>query len=358
MTNHKTLYVNGRFLSHKQTGVERYAYAMCHMLTALGADIHIICPKKAEIDASYDVSSFHIIRYGRGRSHVWEQLVLPFFFVGKRNYILLSFTGLGSIFVPSKVMTIHDVSFLVEPSWFSKAYYFYYKVMTPLAARTSKQIITVSKASKQEICRFYPFIQADRVSVIYSAANPQTFSKQEADVQTDSSAAPYILSVSSIDPRKNFQRLLEAAQGQNDITVKIVGGKNKVFQAAGLSGKQASRVEFLGRVSDEELCELYNHATAFIFPSLYEGFGLPPIEAMSLGCPVLASDIPVIHEVCGDAAIYFNPTDTDDIRRALRKALFMPKEEREKMVNRGYENAKRFNWNKSAKRLLEVLEQL
>ena len=119
----RRIYINGRFLTQPMTGVERYAYSICKSLAQQGQDFTIVCPK-AKIQDCYDTTGMQIVRYGIGNSHFWEQLILPFFFLFKRNSLLFSFTGLGSILVRKKVMTIHDLSFLENPKWFSRAYYY------------------------------------------------------------------------------------------------------------------------------------------------------------------------------------------------------------------------------------------
>ncbi len=352
MTRH--IYINGRFLLQTPTGVQRYAYEMCMALQQCGVNFVIICPRHGKINDAYDITNLAILRYGIGSSHFWEQLVLPIFFIGKQNDLLVSFTGLGSILVRNKIMTVHDVSFLVCKEWFSKAYYLYYKPMTWLSIRTSKRIITVSEFSKHEILRFYPFLMDDRVVVVYNAADSDKFSNKSSVGSSDS---PYCLAVSSLDPRKNFSRLLEAFRDIRGCTLKIVGGANKVFSQQP-SYSSSSNVQFLGRVSDADLVELYRNAEAFIFPSLYEGFGLPVVEAMSVGCPVLASDIPVLHEVCGDAAMYFNPTDSVDMQRIIRNYLENSDQQRPAMVAKGRANIVRFSWQQSARLLIELIKSL
>lgn len=350
----KSIYINGRFLLQSPTGVQRYAYEMCLALSKCGVDFTLICPKKGIINKSYDTSLFKIERYGVGGSHFWEQVVLPFFFIWRKNYVLISFTGLGSIFVPNKIMTVHDLSFLVCRQWFSRAYYYYYKPMTWLAVKTSKHIITVSEFSKSEILRLYPFISVERIHVIYNAANEEKFKSTNTFPKND---VPYCLSVSSLDPRKNFPRLLDAFKDIEGSKLLIVGGANKVF-SQNQELQKSENIELLGRVSDEELVHLYQNATAFIFPSLYEGFGLPVVEAMCVGCPVIASDIPVLHEVCGKAAIYFNPNDTNDIREKIRYFLDNRQTLIPAMVKKGKENTLRFSWNNSAMKLVKLLNTL
>lgn len=345
-----TIYINGRFLTQPMTGVERYAYSMCKAMARLQQPFTIVCPQ-APIHQDYDVSGLTIVHYGIGNSHFWEQCVLPLFFLGKKDYLVLSFTGLGSVLIRHKVMTVHDLSFLYNRSWFSKAYYWWYRIMTPLAIKTSRHLITVSQFSKQEIMRFYPFIQEEQISVAYGAVDSTRFHRLSSVPATEH---PFALAVSSIDPRKNFPMLVKAFKGIDGCLLYIVGKQNHVFSQQNGLDEELPNVRFLGRVSDEELTRLYNQAVCFIFPSIYEGFGLPLLEAMTCGCPVLASDIPVFREVCGDAAIYFNPYDETSIRNAIAHFLSLNKEEQEKLQTAGYEHAQRYSWEQSARSIIDL----
>jgi len=355
------LYINGRFLTQPMTGVERYAYNLCKAMEELHQPFTLICPQ-APIQDCYDVSRMQIVHYGRGNSHLWEQCILPFFFVGKKDYVVLSFTGLGSILIRHKIMTIHDLSFLENPKWFSRSYYWWYKVMTPLAVRTSNHIITVSEFSKREITRFYPFLKDQDISVVYNATDESLFRRLP---QVPAPTERFALAVSSLDPRKNFARLIEAFDDIHDCKLYIVGSNHRVFGTGheDESVKSAqSAVHYLGRVSDEELVRLYNQAACFIFPSLYEGFGLPPIEAMSCGCPILVSDIPVLHEVCGDAATYFDPYNPYDIRKAIKQFLAVHGDRfRGSSGQHPTESAPvscpHFSWTASAKALISLLNE-
>lgn len=350
----KHIFINGRFLFSPQTGVERFAYEICKALTTIGVNFTIICPKNGYFDETYNTGVFHIIRFGIGRSHIWEQLVLPLYFINKTNYIVLSFTGLGSILIPNKIMTIHDLSFLENPKWFSKAYYYYYKIMTPLAAKTSKGIITVSNFSKSEIQKFYKFIPAESITVIYNAVKDDFLTSNIQ--QNKEHKQPYFLAVSSMDPRKNFTRLIHTFESMKDYKLLIVGGKNRVYGSID-NDTINKNIEFLGRISDKKLINLYINAEAFIYPSLYEGFGIPPLEAMSIGCPVLASDIPVLHEVCNDAAIYFNPLDEKNIQSTIQLFSNKTKQEKIKYIEKGYHNIKRFSWIDSAKKIKNMINK-
>lgn len=347
-----TIYINGRFLTQPITGVERYAYHICKTFAELGRPFTLVCPN-APIRKEYDVSNLTVMHYGFGGSHFWEQCVLPFFFVGKKDYLLLSLTGLGSILIRHKIMTIHDLSFLRTPSWFSRNYYWYYRFMTPLAARTSSHILTVSEFSKSEILHFYPFLSDDKISVVYNAINRCLF---KIDKAIPAAKERFVLTVSSIDPRKNLARLLEAFKGIKDTKLYIVGNYNQVFQKQEDLLPDRTDVTYLGRASDSELLELYNQADCFVLPSLYEGFGLPPLEAMACGCPVLVSDIPVEREVCADAARYFDPRSVEDIRRAICEQLECDVETRKEQIERGLVNVNRFSWQLSVGRIMEIVE--
>ena len=366
-----TIYINGRFLTQPMTGVERYAYNICKAMARLRQPFTVVCPK-APIHQDYDVSDLTVVHYGIGNSHFWEQCVLPFFFIGKKDYVVLSFTGLGSILIRHKVMTVHDLSFLKNPSWYSRTYYWYYKFMTPLAVKTSQHILTVSEFSKSEILGFYPFLKAEKISVVYNAIDRQLFKPlppSPSHPLTPSPShpltplpshplTPFVLCVSSIDPRKNFARLIEACQGLTGAKLYIVGKYNRVFSQQIQLDTTSDHIQFLGRVSDDELVRLYNQAACFVFPSLYEGFGLPPLEAMACGCPVLVSDIPVEREVCGDAAQYFNPLDPTNILHTITQYLNDADVIKEKMRQKGFENITRFSWEKSAETLIKKLEKL
>ena len=350
-----TIYINGRFLTQPMTGVERYAYNICKAMARLRQPFTIVCPK-APIHQDYDVSDLTIVHYGIGNSHFWEQCVLPFFFIGKKDYLVLSFTGLGSILIRHKVMTVHDLSFLKNPSWYSRTYYWYYKFMTPLAVKTSQHILTVSEFSKSEILGFYPFLKAEKISVVYNAIDRQLFKPLTSDIKHQTSVS-FVLCVSSIDPRKNFARLIEACQGLTGAKLYIVGKYNRVFSQQMQLDTTSDHIQFLGRVSDEELVRLYNQAACFVFPSLYEGFGLPPLEAMACGCPVLVSDIPVEREVCGDAAQYFNPLEPTNILHTITQYLNDADVIKEKMRQKGFENITRFSWEKSAQVLMKIVNE-
>lgn len=353
MTQKYTVIINGRFLSQKMTGVHRYAYEMCCALKRAGVNFLVVSPKN--ILPIYDIC-FDLEKCGKYNSHFWEQIELPFYLKKKyKNHLLISFTGLGSIFHRKMICTVHDISFLVHPEWFSKTYYFTYKWLTPISIKRALKIITVSEFSKNELISKFG-IPLDKICVVYNAVTPKVTSNQP----NTHSRKNYILTVSSLDPRKNFKRLIEAYNLMNDSRYKlyIIGKKDRVFKDIDFEGlEQNTNIIFTGYVSDEQLAQFYSKASLFIYPSLYEGFGIPNLEAMKNDCPIVISDIPPHREVCGDAAIYFNPLDIEDMANKM-SALLDNDSLRNEMKERGKARTKLFSWDKSAEKLITLINTL
>lgn len=354
------IYVNGRFLLQNQTGVNRFAYELCRAWAVQGIPFVLCCPP-GQIKDCYDTSGFHIEVSGWGKSHVWEQLSLPLWFCRKKGKkILVCFTGLSPVLTRRKVMTIHDLAFMANPKWYTRSYVFLYKLLTPLCAATARRILTVSQFSKGEIVRRLS-VDGSRISVIPNAvsaafsANVPVDAALEAQLKTER----YVLAVSSIDPRKNFAKLLQAFRYVDDLSLKlyIVGGQDSIYATtiAELSeGAPAGRIKWLGRISDQALKSYYAHAQSFIYPSLYEGFGIPPLEAMACGAPVIVSAIPPLQEVCQDAALYVNPNDERDIADKINRIL-QDDNLRNALIAKGRVRSAAFSWQKSAGRLAEEL---
>lgn len=354
------IYINGRFLLQEQTGVNRFAYELCLALAVRGRDFVLLCPH-GEIKECYDVSLFSVRRCGAGQSHIWEQLFLPFSFhcLRGRN-ILINFTGIGPILVRNKIMTIHDLAFIVNPKWYSSSYTLLYKMLTPISAITSKKILTVSEFSKSEIMRLLS-VSEDKIAIVYNAVS-SVFHRNTDEKIKSPVHDKYILAVSSIDPRKNFITLLKAFTLMDDPNVKlyIVGGQASIYSTSIdelFSPVSNDRIKWMGRVSDAKLKEYYSNAVCFVYPSLYEGFGIPPLEAMSCGTPTIVSDIPPIREVCRDAALYVNPLDERDVAEKMT-LLVSDTALQEKLRCAGYERCKSFDWGKSADVLFDVLKSI
>lgn len=346
------LIINGRFLTQKLAGVHRYAFEMCCALHKLGYKFVVLSPQGILSDYKYP---FEVKTIGRLSSHFWEQIELPIhIYKHYKNHILISFTGLGSVLYNQNICTIHDLSFLENPSWFSKSYYCLYKYLTPLVARRALKIITVSEFSKSEIINKMG-IPAEKIEVVYNAVSEKLINS----TKQVSSEYKYLLSVSSIDPRKNQIKLIEAFKILNNKNYKLyfIGEKNKVFGKHDLFDNNDPNIVFTGYLNDSELSYFYRNATIFIYPSLYEGFGIPNLEAMANSCPVITSAIPPHREVCQDATLYINPDDPVDISNKI-ELLINNSNLRDELVARGEKRVLLFSWQSSAKKLIDLLDHL
>lgn len=340
--NEPTLYINGRFLTQPMTGTNRFAYELCLQLAERKYDFLILTPK-VPLCEEYDVSRLPILSVGHFSSHIWEQISLPLF-LRKRRSMLLSMKGLGPVFKRNQICTIHDMSYLANPGWFSKGYYYFYRMMTPIMAKHAKRILTVSHFSKGEISSRLG-ISPDKISVVYNAPAKQFSSTSE---YTDSTEK-YYLTVSSLDPRKNLSLVFSSyLKSSQKYPLYVIGEKHSVFGDVTLP--ENSQIRFLGRVSDEELCRYYAGCSLFVYPSLYEGFGMPPMEAIACGCrQVVLSDIPVFREVYGEVAHYVKVDD-----EAALSHLFDQSDVPTDTVDFA-DFIEKYSWRRSVEQLLEAV---
>lgn len=342
MQSYKDLIIiNGRFLSQRMTGIQRFAYEICCALQHIGVKFILLAPKNVENCYKIDQLPIRIIG-GKG-SHYWEQVTLPLYV--KRHYkgaVLIGLSGLNPIFYNRNILTIHDISYLLRPRSYSWLYCIYYQLMTPLVARRALKIITVSQFSKREIIEQLQ-IPANKIEVVYNAV-------KSSQLQAKDNSKRYILSVASLVPRKNLKRLLEAYSNIDNpnFELYLVGGSHSIYADAEVNAYIGHKgIHFLGYVGDDELNILYRNAIAYINPSLYEGFGIPNIEALMQECPLVVSDIPAFREVCGNAALYFDPNDVEDIQTKITK-IMNNESLRMTLIKEGIKQHQLFSWEKSA----------
>ncbi|MGF7214916.1 glycosyltransferase involved in cell wall biosynthesis [Spirosoma lacussanchae] len=258
------------------------------------------------------------------------------------------------------VQTIHDLIPIFHPEWFPAGDNSVRSMLARLNPQT--HIITISEATRNDFCQ-HTGTDPARVTPIHLAASPALFypvtdpdARQRIRQRYQLGDAPYLLSLATFEPRKNLDRLIRAfvntaQSGEIPAEVKLVlvGARGwKLDQILNeLASHQAlqSRIVVTGFVPDEELAALYSGATGFVYPSLYEGFGLPPLEAMQCGLPVITSRIPAIREVVGEAALYISPTDTDDLCQAMVK-LVSSDTLRAGLAQQGLQRARLFSWSR------------
>jgi glycosyltransferase involved in cell wall biosynthesis len=327
--------VNGRFFNRNITGVERYA---SEILCAMPVGVPVIRPLK-EI---------------RGLSgHLWEQLTLPRLI--PPGYFLWSPANSGPLLVMDQVLTIHDLSPLDNPSWFTRSFAFWYRLFLPaLLTRVTCVVVSSNHVREQLLARFR--LQSDRVFVIPGGVDTEVF-LPDAPLNIDL-PAHYVLFVGSLQPRKNLTGLLSAwmiiKDQIPDVWLVIAGESSFVFRKSDLP--MPERVAFLGYVPDSELPGLYASAEVLCLPSFDEGFGLPVLEAMACGVPVIASNTGALPEVVGDAGLLVKPSDTPAIANALLRTL-QDKALRESLKARGLARAQQFTWQASASKIWSVFEE-
>ncbi len=255
--------------------------------------------------------------------------------------------------VKKRLTTIHDVFQFHDFKNLNLLSKLYVYMMFNYAAFKSNKIITVSTFSKNEIIKYINFTK-NKVEFIYNGAELDS-----APCSLDINHLPYVLMVGNVKPHKNIKSAVKAfLEISNKVEHNLViVGKKDGFNSSDSEVFELSRndpkIIFLGQVSDSQLITLYQNASVFLFTSLYEGFGLPLIEAMNFSLPIIASDIPVIREICGDRVNYVDPTSIKSISESLYKQLKMNKE----FINYN-EILSRFKWEKSAKEHLKIIKAL
>lgn len=348
--------VNGRYLTQKATGVHRYAFEICNKLHEMGVDFHVAIPQDINPDYKF---SFKTVRTGSLNTHLWEQVSLPRYLKSIGSPLLISFTGCGPLNYSNQIMTIHDVSHERYPEWFSKSYYQFYHFMMPRVGRKAHAILTVSEFSKSEIVATLG-LDAGKIHIVHSNVpfHHKPTEEQILNYKREANTEKYIIAVSSMDPRKNFVRLAEAFNNIEDKSIKlyIIGMRFKAFNTPDMQKIVGQNIYLPGFVDDESLQKMYQNALLSVYPSLYEGFGLPPLESMTFGCPVINSDIPALREISGDAALYANPYDIKDITDKIN-LLLADENLQQQLREKGLEQIKKYSWEKSAKQVYEIAKQ-
>lgn len=361
-----TVFINARFLTQEVTGVQRYALELVRALDELidegSVDARYAFVLLAPRDSrSLELKHIPVRRVGRLAGHPWEQLELPRY---TRGHLLLSLCNTSPVTKRNQVVTIHDAAVFAVPEGFSRPFRLLYRALLPALVRVSRKIITVSDFSKAELVK-HCGARPEGVVVVYEGKEQIFRSRPDTSVLAEHGleTGRYVFAVSSLDPRKNFAVLATAAThlAGADFTVVTAGGVNpKVFGTVDERSNGSMKhpdMKHLGYVTDEALRALYENAGCFVYPSRYEGFGLPPLEAMACGCPVIASHAPPLPEVCGNAALYCDPDDPRDLAKKIQR-LMNDEPLRESLRAKGLERAAAFSWRKCAEETLAVLDEV
>jgi len=353
----KEVFFNGRFLTQAITGVQRTAYelvlAIDNLVEQGMIDKNIYSFKliySGKIINQIELKHIKVVKKGFLKGNLWEQLELPFY---TRKCLLISMCTISSLFKRNQIVIVHDASFLVNTQFFSFIFRTWYRVAIIALGKIAKQIVTVSNFSKSELIK-HAHYKSGKISVIYNAAEHiLRYNEPEDDFKNKvSHLKPYCLAVSSLGANKNFDGLSQALKkvNFNGFNMLVAGGITPTLQ----SGVRDSSINYLGYVSNEELKFLYTNASIFIFPSFYEGFGIPPLEAMISGCPCISSNTSSLQEVLGNACEYFDPKNIQDMASKIDNLI--NNTDRQRYLRKvGSERALLYSWKKSAVGLYRLM---
>ena len=340
------VFINTRSQSAGFSGVQRYAI---ELQRRIGDRVTAVAPRKP----------MHGLK-----GHMWEQTYLPTIV---RGGLLWSPANSGPLAVKKQVVNVHDVASIDHPEWYSPAFGTWYRWMTPMLIRRAQRVLTLSDFSKQRLLALSR-VDESHVVVIPPGVDRRFRPQPGREIERVKAAlripsSNYILSVGTLEPRKNLQRLLSAwascvSEVPDDITLVIagLGGSSRVFSSAQL-GAIGPRVHVTGFVSDGDLPALYSGALAFAYVSLYEGFGLPALEAMACGTVPIAAMNTALPEVIGDAGLLIDPFSSEAIAAALKRIISEP-ELRDRLRTRAIERSRQFSWERTADLTWSVIESV
>jgi glycosyltransferase involved in cell wall biosynthesis len=349
--------INGRFLTQTASGVQRFASEAIKAIDALleteayrafKGRIEILAPPKAR---DFPLKHIPLRRCGRSNGYLWEQIEFPLHAAGA---LLLNLCMLGPVAVRRQIVVVHDATVKALPSNFAWRFRTAYGALIPLLCRRAALAVTVSEFSRREIGRLYG-VDSARMPVCSEGGDHITAQPADETVieRLGLSGRKFFISVGANSSNKNISMLAAAfARAKLDNTLLVLTGKRDPAVFGRLGEVESASVKNVGHVSDAELRALYEHALALAFPSRYEGFGLPPVEAMMCGCPVIISDQPALLEVAGDAALHCGMDDVAGLAHLLRDVAGKP-ELRARLAQAGRARAGQFTWVATARRLLD-----
>jgi len=351
--------VNARFLTRTASGVDRVAAEIISALSEREDVAHLILlhPPTSKLHTDWldrlspaAREKIELRQLGRFTGHLWEQISLA---GAEPGLPLLSFCNTGPIKRHNQVVMIHDAQVWDAPTSFSRTFRLAYRILLPTLARRVSHVLTVSNFAKGRL-EDLGIANQKKIVVVLNGASHMNRITSDPDtlVRYGLEFGRYFLAIGSVAPHKNLKRLTDAASARPDGApdLIIVGGMNsKAFADADV--KTDNGVRFIGRVGDEELKALYEGAMALAFPSLTEGFGLPPIEAMLCGCPVIATTGGAVPEICKEVAIYVDPMVTTDWSAALIRVANDPVL-RTHLADKGRIHATAYTWANAAETIM------
>lgn len=358
--------VSGLSINQKKAGTGQYGFNLINALEKdrIGHDISVVLQK------GIHVKNKSIIERGPYKKSMLrildEQFLLPLIY---RKYDLIHHIDYSSAVFSKKdfVLTVHDLSYYEYPETFTKFSGAFKRSLASIGIYKAKKVIVSSENTKRDMIKYFPKAE-EKIEVIYPGrpGYKRIEDKKTIDktIRKYGLGGQYILGVGTLEPRKNIERLIEAfrevAKHNKEIKLALVGKKGwlyePIFEKIAYWNLQ-DRIIWTGYVPDEDMPVIYSGAKIFVYPSIYEGFGLPPLEAMSCGVPVITSNVSSLPEVVGDAAVLINPMEVGQIKDAIL-TLLHDEELTEKLIAKGINQSKKFDWHVSAQKVVDIYNEL
>ncbi len=348
MTSLEPLYINGRFATQNLSGVQRFALEITTALLRVTPDTQLLVPTGG---AAWHRRTREI---GHLQGQAWEQRELP---RAARDGFLVNLGNTAPLLGHRQLVVIHDAGVFSMPDAYSWKFRTWYKFMQAWLVRRKVPIVAVSEFSRAEIIRHLHAPPA-QVAVMTEGADHALRLKPDIGILQKHGFrhGEFVLAVGTLAAHKNLTALDAVARhlASRNIPLVIAGSLGGgAFQSNGAAGLPQPAC-YIGRVTDEELRALYEHAGCFVFPSRYEGFGLPAVEAMACGCPVVAADIPALRETCGTAAQYADPTRPEAIAARTLECLDDPALNA-RLRQAGLARTQTMTWDRAAAMLIAII---
>jgi glycosyltransferase involved in cell wall biosynthesis len=353
------VFINGRFLGRPITGVERFGRMILRELDGLRASTSepgawvVLAPRGIAPPPELRAIGFRNV--GRLAGHAWEQIEL---FGASRRGVLVNLCNSGPVLHSRQLTVLHDAMVYRYPESFSPLYGAVHRALGRALSRRSR-IATVTDFSRRELSQ-YLALRASEIDVIPNAVSDAAAAQLDHSIldRLGVRGQKFFLSVGTLKPTKNLPAAIAAFQRMHDPDVKfvVVGDVGRAFADPGI-GKARQSIILAGRLTDGEIDTLYRNALALVFPSIYEGFGIPPLEAMARGCLVLAGNIEAVNEVCGKAAIYFDPRNVDEMAAVMARVV-SGLVDKQLLQQEGYERVAKYSWARSAQSLFAAVTEL
>jgi glycosyltransferase involved in cell wall biosynthesis len=372
-----------RPIGKKRTGDEAYFFGLVKNLAIIDKKneyfLYTDCDPEQDFDLKKEIGrlelgkNFKVIFLKSPNRFCWNAWVLPLCL--RRNPVDIFHTQyIAPFWLPKKVklvLTIHDISFNFFPQFIKFSDLFFLRTLIPRSLKMARMIIAVSEFTRQEIEKFYK-ISAEKIAAVYNGADFERFNKRINTRRMEEIRRKYklpekfVLYIGTLQPRKNIPVAIEAMGTLRDkhkmsgIRM-VVAGNRKAHNFDPKIDKTiknlqlGSEVVFSGWIDEDDKPALFQLADCFVFPSLYEGFGIPIVDAMAAGTPVVCSDIPVFREIAGDAALFSDPRDSGEYAKMISKAI-EDEEIKNNLIQKGLTQAKKFTWRGSAEKILRIYE--